>query len=113
MVNKSIYNPCKRPHSFPFRKDNIEYNVPTDSGIYIFWSGLLCLYVGQALNLQDRLFTHWRKSHSDDVNLWITALGSKLCLSYELVGKKRLSTTEQLYIDRFKPHLNKINARVK
>ena len=105
---------CKRPNSFSFRRDNIEILVPESSGIYIFWSDLYCVYVGQAKDLRYRLLTHWKKSHNDDMNIWVNALGMKLCVSYELKGQnKDLSVLEQEFINRFKPHLNKINARAK
>jgi excinuclease UvrABC nuclease subunit len=102
--------PTKRINSYPFRKETIDVYVPESPGIYIFWSGLFCVYVGQAKNLKDRLSTHWRKSHNDDVNTWINALGSNLSISFEVVGKD-LFRAEQAFIDRFNPHLNKINAR--
>jgi excinuclease UvrABC nuclease subunit len=84
--------------------------VPQCPGIYLFWSGRLCVYVGQAKNLQDRLLSHWRRSHSDEINLWVRALGAHLCISYELV-EANLGKAEQQLIDRYSPHLNKINAR--
>ena len=103
---------CKRPNSFSFRRDNIEILVPQSSGVYIFWSDIYCVYVGQAKDLRYRLLTHWKKSHNDDMNIWVNALGMKLCVSYELNSQnKDLSVLEQEFINRFKPHLNKINAR--
>jgi len=101
---------CSRKEAFHFRRANIESRVPANAGIYLFWSGRLCVYVGQAKNLQDRLMSHWRKSHSDEINLWIAALGSHLCISYERV-EVNLGRAEQHLIDRYSPHLNKINAR--
>jgi excinuclease UvrABC nuclease subunit len=107
-----VNNNCKRSNSFSFRRDNIEILAPEESGIYILWSDLYCLYVGQAQDLRQRLLSHWKKSHNDDVNLWIKALGAKLCFSIELNARNvDLSSLEQEFINRFKPHLNKINAR--
>lgn len=103
---------CKREGAFAFRRDNIEARVPEKPGVYVFWSGFFCVYVGQAKNLKTRLCEHWRKSHNDDVNMWIRAIGSKLCVTYKVVDGS-LAQAEQSYIDRYMPHLNKINARAK
>lgn len=108
----ATFAPCERENAYHFRKENIDIYIPESPGVYIFWSGLYCVYVGQAKNLRDRLSTHWRKSHNDDVNLWIKALGSQLCITFEVVNKD-LSKAEQYFIDRFNPHLNKINARTR
>jgi hypothetical protein len=101
--------PSRRMNSYPFRKETIDFVVPESPGIYIFWSGLFCVYVGQAKNLKARLSTHWKKSHNDDVNIWINAIGCNLSISFEVVSKD-LFKAEQLFINRFNPHLNKINA---
>lgn len=106
--NKIVAN---RANSYSFRKETIDVYIPESPGIYIFWSGLFCVYVGQAKNLKDRLLTHWRKSHNDEVNIWINALGSNLSVTFEVVSKD-LFKAEQLCINRFNPHLNKINARI-
>jgi excinuclease UvrABC nuclease subunit len=107
-----IIPPCEKADAYHFRKENIDTYVPDKPGIYVFWSGKYCVYVGQAKSLKERLTTHWRKSHNDDVNVWIKALGQKLCITYDVVLKD-LTKAEQAYINRLKPHLNKINARSK
>jgi len=93
-------------------RSNIEYEVPESAGVYIFWSKNFCVYVGQADNLRKRLLTHWSKSHNANLNIWLQSLGPRLCIGYELVSKD-LTGVEQMYIDRYQPHLNKINARSK
>ena len=102
---------CKRVGSIAFRRDNLETLIPNKPGVYIFWSGRYCIYVGQATDLRGRLLTHWRKSHNDGINTWIRALGADLCVTHEVV-KGSLSDCEQSYINRYRPHLNKINARI-
>ena len=103
---------CQVENGFVFSRSNIETNAPNQAGIYIFWSGKFCVYVGQARDLRARLLTHWKRSHNDDLHIWIKALGSRLCISYEVVNSD-LGRAEQSRINRYQPHLNKINARAK
>jgi excinuclease UvrABC nuclease subunit len=101
---------CMIKEAVNFSRSQIEFSIPTSPGIYIFWSGRLCLYVGKATNLRQRLISHWRESHNDDLNVWIRCLGSKLCVSLVPISGD-LQTAEQALIDRHRPHLNRINAK--
>ena len=101
---------CARKDAIHFKRSDIEFNIPSESGIYFFWSKKFCVYIGQAVNLRERLLTHWSKSHNEDLNIWIRAIGINLCINYELVSRD-LSNAEQTFIDRYQPHLNRINAR--
>jgi excinuclease UvrABC nuclease subunit len=104
---------CEAKDAFPFRRSSIESRVPETSGIYFFWSRKFCIYVGQATNLRERLMSHWSNSHNDDLNKWLRCPANTLCINFEIENKKKLFEVEQLFIDRYQPHLNKINARSK
>jgi excinuclease UvrABC nuclease subunit len=101
---------CLIIDSIEFKRSNIEFVVPEEPGVYMFWARRLCLYVGKADNLRSRLLQHWRDCHNQELKNWMRVHGSKLCISY-LVSKRSLPVLEQEYIDRLSPHLNKINAR--
>lgn len=104
---------CQTNNAFPFRRSSIETRVPEVSGIYFFWSRKFCVYVGQATNLRERLMSHWLKSHNDDLNRWLKCPANTLCINFEIQSKKNLFEIEQMFINRYQPHLNKINARSK
>jgi len=103
---------CLVKEGIPFRRSTIESSIPKSSGLYMFWSKKFCLYVGKADNLCERLLSHWLRSHNPELNLWIKARGTDLCITYNLVDGN-LQNAEQELIDRLSPHLNKINARSK
>ena len=107
-----VLTSCLVKDGIPFRRSSIEASVPSASGIYMFWSKKFCLYVGKADNLCERLLSHWLRSHNPELNMWIKARGTDLCVTYRLVDSN-LQNAEQELIDRLSPHLNKINARAK
>jgi excinuclease UvrABC nuclease subunit len=93
---------CEIESAFVFSRSNIELNAPTKAGIYTFWSGKYCVYVGQAKNIRERLLTHWKSSHNKELSIWISARGSQLCISTQTVSGD-LSKAEQSQINRYKP----------
>ncbi len=68
--------------------------------------------MGKADNLCERLLSHWLKSHNSELNMWIKARGTDLCITYKII-EGNLQNAEQELIERHSPHLNKINARSK
>lgn len=110
-MNTSLKRECDVKNGIHFAMGEINFKVPRLPGVYVFWTKRFCLYVGKASNLRERLTSHWRGSHNRDLGIWIKSHGSNLCITiYEETGN--LQVAEQRLIDRYRPHLNKINALV-
>jgi hypothetical protein len=106
----------------PFVRGAFDIHSSKGPGIYIFWNGDTCIYVGSTdRTIAERLCEHWTKSHNDELGTWIKALGSQLKVSWEVVDVDSFSTSkdktnrirwrEQIFIDSFKPLTNKVMAR--
>lgn len=86
--------------------------IPEDlRGIYCFWTHNRCIYVGKAdkLPIRKRLMSHYKKSHNDDLNLW---LNSSIVIEYtylvvEPADSKVIDETERIFIKKFRPVTNK------
>lgn len=70
---------------------------PRQSGIYFIRDGSKILYIGRAINLHTRLSNHSRKAQFSENNYLI---------SWVLVDKKILNTTENFLISKFTPPIN-------
>lgn len=58
----------RRPAETPQECSTIEHlDIPTYSGIYFFWRQKMPYYVGQSVNLQQRLLPHLKKRYTDEV----------------------------------------------
>ena len=78
-------------------------------GIYGIWYRAHCVYVGQAARqtIADRLRQHWRKTHSEKLQMWIDAEGANLRVAYLAVADAgRIDAYERLFIKRFQPLAN-------
>ena len=106
--SKHVWKPYHNQLSF--RRANLE-NIPDDAyGLYGFWFGKRCLYVGQAKRqpIALRLEQHWRGTHNDYLADWIRAKGSQLRVSYVVVEQPTdIDNLESAYIKRFQPITNK------
>lgn len=99
---------CKR---VPFRLSALHRYVPERIGVYGFWFGDYCIYIGktESQSLQKRLTDHWNGSHNENLNLWINAKRDKLYIGFlELDNLKEVSRYERYYIRFFQPLTNKI-----
>lgn len=69
-------------------------SVPRASGVYRFYVGDACIYVGSSQNLRDRITSNRYLKLADR---W----------EYDLVPLEELDATEQRLIDELKPSLNR------
>lgn len=98
-----------------FSHANIIRNIPDSPGIYRFYLGKICLYVGSAerQTLKSRLIQHWEKTHNRRLGLWIACFGKSISVTYEVIEERNLvKIREQIEIDRLSPMVNVIRARV-
>jgi len=88
-------------------------SVPADHGIYIFWSGHFCIYVGKAekMTLHDRLKAHYNGSHNEDLKLWIKS-SNAIEFSYETAANTgAIPAKERNRIKTLAPLTNKLLIR--
>ena len=80
-------------------------------GVYAFWNPYngKCIYVGKAKesSIRDRLKTHWKYSHNEELRLWIAAFHAKLDICYMTAEKADIDTLERRLIKMWKPETNK------
>ena len=85
--------------------------IPYDArGVYSFWFGNRCIYIGQAKNqrVRDRLLQHFKGSHNQILNLWINAYGGQLEFCCYLTKPHKINFLEKLLIRAWKPVANRI-----
>jgi len=98
-----------------FNWANIERIPERIVGIYIFWRGPICLYVGQAKeqDLKKRLNQHYSDCHNSWLSLWLQS-GHKISFSYEAVtNKASIDAKERNRIRSLKPLTNITHNRKK
>lgn len=93
-----------------FRRTSLD-EIPHDAyGLYGFWYGKRCLYIGKAERqpISDRLRQHWRATHNQDLADWIGSKGASLHISYFVISPRtEIDQTEAAYIRLFQPLANK------
>jgi excinuclease UvrABC nuclease subunit len=91
--------------------DNPEYTSP---GVYSFWLGKLCIYVGKGNPINRRLFEHWmRKSHVEELHEYFDGFGRKIKLYVRFCDTNAEAfEIEKELIRQFKPKLNRIRFGV-
>ena len=97
----------------PFNWANIDRISDKVIGIYIFWRGPFCLYVGKAKDqaLKKRIRRHYTECHNPWLALWLKS-GHKISFSYEAVSNKAsVDAKERNRIRSLKPLTNKIHNR--
>ena len=100
----------KKCTRFPFKHSKLCKNLPQEPGIYAFWFGRTCVYVGKTerQTLRDRLIKHWESTHNDILELWIKAKNDKLDISYKIIDKRsEIHRYERYYIKILNPLANK------
>lgn len=92
----------------PFKLVHISRIPPTFFGVYSFWHKRRCIYIGQAKSqpIRDRLYQHFKESHSDRLNDWIMAYGADLTVCYVQLEKRRIDRAERRLIKVKKPFAN-------
>lgn len=102
-------------HALFFTRANIERAILGCPGVYVFWRGKVCIYVGKTDRpLSLRLREHWAQCHNDELRAWIRAYGSELLFQWECVQDlTAIRKFEQRYIDSFRPLTNKIDSEAK
>jgi hypothetical protein len=107
--NRSNCEPeCKR---IPFRLSALNKHVPRKVGIYAFWFGNYCVYIGKTekQSLLKRLLDHWEGTHNPQLHLWIAAKRDSLLVAFlEVDNPKQIGIYERYYIRIFQPLTNKV-----
>ena len=99
---------CKR---VPFRLSALNKHVPEKAGVYAFWFGDYCVYVGKTekQSLLKRLLDHWEGTHNSYLHLWIEAKRDSLLVAFLAIDNpKQIAGYERYYIRIFQPLTNKI-----
>jgi len=93
--HQSSVHPCDRKRSSQSvpKQHLIDTDVPLEGGVYFFWRQRLPFYVGQAINLQQRLKSHTMKRYCDEVG-WL------------LCNREDLNFAEYFYIGLLRPIAN-------
>jgi excinuclease UvrABC nuclease subunit len=89
----------------------IDKHAPRQPGVYGFWYGKYCVYVGktEAQTLFKRLIDHWEGSHNPSLKEWIQAKRDDLQIAFiQINDKNQIATYERYYIRTFQPLTNKI-----
>lgn len=99
---------CQR---FPFSLSVVKRLAPTAPGVYGFWYGRYCIYVGKTERqfIRERLLDHWNHSHNDQLRDWLRAKRDDLQIAFAQVDDTRqIAKYERYYIRRYQPLANKI-----
>jgi hypothetical protein len=116
MSSKNKAVACEKCMRVPFRLSALHRYVPERIGVYGFWFGGYCIYIGktESQSLQKRLTDHWNGSHNYNLNLWINAKRDKLHVAFiEIANCSEISRYETYYIKFFQPLTNKIKFNKK
>ena len=96
---------------FPFTIRDFQ-RIPREvRGVYGIWYRRRCIYVGKADSqpISRRLEQHWRHSHNDRLQAWITSRGRQLRISYLALSPRRnIDIYERYFIARFQPLANQV-----
>ena len=99
---------CRR---IPFRLSALNKHVPEPIGIYAFWFGNYCVYIGKTekQSLHKRLLDHWEGTHNHALHLWIEAKRDSLLVAFlEIDNPSQIGGYERYYIRIFQPLTNKV-----
>jgi hypothetical protein len=94
----------------PFNMLNVA-KVPEGAfGVYGFWFGPRCIYVGRATDqtLRKRLVQHFKRSHSQTLTKWLLAYGPEVSFCCVVLERKHVSRSEVRLIRRLQPIGNEI-----
>ena len=91
-----------------FNWANIQRVPSSAHGIYIFWRGDICVYVGKAerSSIRKRLSKHYVGTHNEYLKRWIES-SITLVFQYEPVeSKQSISAKERIRIKKYRPITN-------
>lgn len=100
---------CRRPFNYAL-ESRIGRNV---SGLYAFWLGQRCLYVGMSMQLVRRLHQHRMQEHNEVLARFMSAFWRDIEMSYvQLTGcsKTDIHKLERSAIRALKPRTNVLNT---
>lgn len=91
-------------------------NIPSRSGVYIIWEkqttgGWKCLYVGQSLDLKERLLAHLS---SEEPNINLKNIISKYVCGFsfaEVPQQSLLNGIERYLYEQYKPQCNSVQPQ--
>ena len=99
----------------PLRRFCIEAIPEQMHGVYAFWRPRTgdFIYVGKAKNLtiRKRLKSHWHRSHSKELNLWLNAFPGQIEICYLPVERDKIDRVEDILIKKWNPKTNKNQKR--
>jgi hypothetical protein len=93
----------------PFTLAHIHRYAPDLPGVYTFWFGRYCVYVGQSKkqSIRKRLIDHWQGSHNPALSIWIKAKKDSLTVSWLPVERVAvIPVIEKRCIQRLQPLTN-------
>jgi len=89
----------------PFNRGGVALLVPPRPGVYAIARGSKVIYVGQSLNLQDRLGDHLSERDNPLLALMVGAGGSTFV--YAEVNPALLDLVERAWIAQYQPVCNR------
>lgn len=81
---------------------------PSLTGVYSFWSGRICIYVGKASeqSIRTRLLQHYNKCHNTWLDLWLKS-GHKIKFRYKSIDDAYgIGMNERVFISKYRPQTN-------
>ena len=98
----------KKHRASKFKYGN--YNNLDKKGIYCFWLGKRCIYIGKAQRqtLAKRLEQHRVVCHNDSLELFLNVYGNKMSFCYlPISNSDKINEVERKFIARLQPKCNK------
>lgn len=88
---------------------NIERVPAHAAGVYSFWFGRRCIYVGKTerQTLRKRLIQHFKDSSNPDLMRWIHVYGRDLKFCCASLETRAIDRAERYFIRRWQPVTNK------
>lgn len=74
----------QRPFTFRFHA-----TVAAVQGLYAFWLGGKCLYVGESVNLKNRLYQHRMQEHNTKLERYFNIYPRDIKASYVVLGDRQ------------------------
>ncbi len=92
----------QRPFTYEFHK-----RVAAVQGLYAFWLGGKCLYVGESGNLSQRLYQHRMQEHNAKLKKYFRAYHGDIQVSYcHLPNEENRFLLERAAIRQLRPTAN-------
>ena len=85
---------------------NINHSNLSMPGVYTFWRGEICIYVGISKNIRGRLLQHFENCHNPNLKAWIR---SHYTLHFRILSvhdRRHQQMRERTLIKRLNPSCN-------